>query len=684
MSLLFATKKKQCPECGCAGTACACGCPCGTVGGLMSCDGRKAFPVDATFTLTNTIATTEWYCGPGRLYRNLADIAAWIAETDPNAASDGYNGLIFKVRSKWEWTADSYTITDNTSVGCNTNHAGYRYRAQALNGDTYLFDAMGGLPRIQNTFTVLEVIRRSGNDVSGTDDDGHSFENHFQDEPEPLTGDALSGTWFSNANADSHGTVSFVSTFAPEIKRVPGATSVSAHASTQGLRYKVQNSAYDYTSDTGRISNFVRILTDPMIAPVAATGVATVFGNSGTFEKTVDGIGAMSPAVPPPNVCAADIMTSYEDGTFGDYVFDVDARSEAAGSFISVAGPPPFFTASTYVTEEPLAYRANFTTAIEATTTVGLRSNPGGQTCSRCYTVEFTETDGDTSAVTTLFSGEVFQLLSSRIGPGEDPRTREGWTSSTIWGSRGVFPAITISRVGKELWSAEIQQTTGGPVFQVFLKGGDCLDSITDVRANVTEVMTWTTTGNLTVADPRVITPSSRLKIDTRSFVATPSTCSVCLEDPCEEPCPSESELWNTGEDLIEDFDQRWEIETSEGSGSYTPARSYPPFPLHATPGPDASWIGLENGDPFPSEEVRRFRTYITVGGTPFDITGVLNSDTSVVTISVNGVVVDGPIATNPYSFTLPAAELINGTNVIIFEVFGDGIVTDGLLVEWD
>ena len=146
--------------------------------------------------------------------------------------------------------------------------------------------------------------------------------------------------------------------------------------------------------------------------------------------------------------------------------------------------------------------------------------------------------------------------------------------------------------------------------------------------------------------------------------------------------CPG---IFNTGEEAIDNRDEHWEIETAEGSGTFIPAWTYPAQPLHYDPsGDNAMWIGLEDGVAFPSDEVRLFRLRFDLTDPPADITGTLYADNGVDSININGTVIATSIGSFPYTITLPAAELITGTNELLIEVHGDGIVTDGLLVFWD
>lgn len=675
-------------KCGCNQEPCACGCPCGTGGGVVSCDLRELHPIDAELTLTSTPFETEFYVGSSVLYSNLDDIADWIAETDTPSAGN-YTGVLFKIRVNASLSTDTYTITDNTSIGfCQTSHVGLLMRRKALNGDTYEFDAMGGMPRIVQTLTVLSTTRRSDNDVSGVDGSGDTYENHFWESPTVVDDDEANGWWLSSAIVNSTGATAFATYYYPDARSVPYALNLNR---TSIARWKHTRRLINITDDSATTDHMVVSLGDPLVTPDGEdlplnSGFIPLVG-IGT--QLIDMIGGAPETAG--NICQGDIDSSADDAGDVGYAFDVNDYSSATGSYTNIhsqpaphLSPTKFFSAATFdyfsATAEP-----NMIGEIAATATVGTRDNPGGQNCSRCYDVTFTQTDGDTSAVTTIFGGELIQVVDSRIAPGEDPRTRNTWVTQTVWNSAtGVYPMMSLYRVGKELWVGEVTPSSGAQKGFYHFKGDDCPDTITEVLASVEEIGTLTTSGAGTVASPTVRTYSSRLKIDTRSFTATAQDCTTCLEDPCEDPCPTETVLWNTGEEVTSERDDHWEIETAEGSDTYEAAWSYPTQPLHYDPGAGATWIGLEDGVAFPADEIRKFRLIFNIAGTPADITGTLYADNSVESIVINGDVVDGPIATFPYSFTLPAASLVSGSNTLIMEVHGDGIVTDGLLVIWD
>jgi hypothetical protein len=713
-------RKRRCPNCGCGGDdTCGCGCPCGTEGGLEACDGRIAFPLDVTMSITAASGETDmWIEGvgmDGRLYSSQWAIDQFIAETDPGVLESWgvppdhpaqHPGVMIKVKSKWEVVGSSYTLTDNTSVGCDNAHIGLLVKRKALNGDEYVFDTMEGMPRLKNTVTLLDTVRRSGNDFEGivyVNDGNFSYhypgginteeyyvENHtYQDVALADEGD-WNKRFESSVHVDSYGNVSF--------RTFVMFQSSTSYGSTGGGRITYRNNFYADHYDPPSGTPYETQSENHHYKNIGPLHAFPVTGGYHTVQKWDE---ALSFSVPPgpgepnPSVCEGDVETEYVDPFTDTFTFTPGSLDDPSGVF----WPPrsgAYFTASSYIDRDPAYANYNFVTGMEATATVGERSNPGAQDCDRCYDAVLKVTDGDTDEQRIIWQGQLRQLMSSRLTVGEDPDSRGDWPSTPIWtGIDEDGRQFHLARGGKSLWIGNLFtgiEFQGIPYSQRYnFKGtGDCPSTIIEAEAEVLEQPTFSSTGEGTPASPRVTHSSTRLKIDVVELSLSPMTCDPCLDDPCDDPCDSQVIKWNTGEESSGGFDLHWDVETSNGGGVFT-AATIVTFPNGAwvTPASDATWIGIDEfGSGYGG--VRIYRTKITViGGITEDIAGLIASDNHVLSITINGIVrlttFDQP---EDNEFSVKTAFLLLkewfgvGENVVEFEIEDESDAA-GLEVEW-
>lgn len=141
----------------------SCGCTTGSTGGTSFC-GMKVWTPQASGTLSaNTITWDSIFFPSG-----TNDAVNSDAELAAMTASRSYCSIPLTIGG-----GGSFSIADNCNGTCAAGAEGYYVRYESTNGDTYEWDAMGGLPKITTTTTATTsvIIRTPGDDVYNPETD---------------------------------------------------------------------------------------------------------------------------------------------------------------------------------------------------------------------------------------------------------------------------------------------------------------------------------------------------------------------------------------------------------------------------------------------------------------------------------------------------------------------------------